>query len=65
MPYAFIICNNMEEAKLNESPYGNEDYEISADDIKALEDGKTITAMIAGEYGVFIKMKSRRECDEI
>ena len=42
MPYAFIICNNMEEEKLNESPYGNEDYEISADDIKALEDGNGI-----------------------
>ena len=55
MPYTFIICNNMEEEKTNESPYGNEDFEISADDIKALEDGKTLTAMISGEYGVFIK----------
>lgn len=58
MAYTFIICNNMEEEKLNESPYGNEDFEISADDIKALEDGKTLTAMISDEYGVFIKMKS-------
>ena len=61
MVYSFIICNNMEEAQLNESPYGNEDYEISADDIKALEDGKILTAMINDEYGVFIKMKSRED----
>ena len=61
MPFAFIICNNMEEAKLNESPYGNEDFELSADDIKALEDGKTLAAMISGEYGVFIKRKSKEE----
>ena len=61
MPYAFIICNNMEEEKLNESPFGNEDYEITADDIKALQDGKTLTAMISDEYGVFIKMKRKEE----
>ena len=61
MPYTFIICNNMEEEKLNESPFGNEDFEISEDDIKALEDGKTLTAMISGEYGVFIKMKSKED----
>ena len=59
MIYTFTICNNMEEEKLNESPWGNEDFEISADDIKALEDGKTLTAMISGEYGVFIKMKRK------
>ena len=59
MAYNFIICNNMEEEKSNESPYGNEDFEISEDDIKALEEGKTLTAMISGEYGVFIKMKSK------
>ena len=61
MIYTFTICNNLEEEKLNESPFGNEDFEISADDIKALEDGKTLTAMISGEYGVFIKMKSKEE----
>ena len=61
MPYTFIICNNMEEEKTNESPYGNEDFEISEDDIKALEEGKTLTAMISGEYGVFIKMKSKED----
>ena len=61
MAYTFIICNNMEEEKTNESPYGNEDFEISADDIKALEDGKTLAAMISGEYGVFIKMKSKED----
>ena len=61
MAYTFIICNNMEEVKSNESPYGNEYYEISADDIKALEDGKTLTAMIADEYGVFIKMKGKED----
>ena len=61
MAYTFIICNNMEEEKLNESPFGNEDYEISEDDIKALKAGKTLTAMISGEYGVFIKMKVKGE----
>ena len=61
MVYNFIICNNMEEEKLNESPFGNEDYEISADDIKALRDGKTLTAMISGEYGVFIKRKREED----
>ena len=61
MAYTFIICNNMEEEKSNESPYGNEDYEISADDIKALEDGKTLTAMINDEYGLFIKMKRKED----
>ena len=61
MADTFIICNNMEEEKLNESPYGNEDYEISADDIKALKDGKTLTAMISGEYGVFIRMKMKED----
>lgn len=59
MAYTFIICNNMEEEELNESPYGNEYYEISEDDIKALKDGKTLTGMISDEYGVFIKMKSK------
>ena len=59
MADTFIICNNMEDVKSNESPYGNEDFVISADDIKALEDGKILTAMIAGEYGVFIKMKRK------
>ena len=61
MAYTFIICNNMKEEKSNESPYGNEDYEISVDDIKALEDGKTLTAMISDEYGVFIRMKRKGE----
>ena len=61
MVYNFIICNNMEEVKSNESCYGNEDFEISADDIKALQDGKTLTAMISGEYGVFIKMKQKED----
>ena len=57
----FIICGNMEEVKANESPYGNEDYEISEDDIKALKDGKILAAMISGEYGVFIKMKRKED----
>ena len=61
MIYTFTICNNMEEEKLNESPWGNEYFEISEDDIKALEVGKTLTAMISGEYGVFIKMKSKEK----
>ena len=41
----------------NESAYGNEYYEISEDDIKAMKDGKILTGMINDEYGVFIKMK--------
>ena len=61
MIYTFTICNNIEEAKSNESAYGNEDYEISVDDIKALEDGKILAAMINDEYGVFIKMKRKEE----
>ena len=61
MADTFIICNNIEEEKLNESPWGNEDFEISEDDIKALKAGKTLTAMISGEYGVFIKMKRNED----
>ena len=61
MTYTFIICNNLEEAESNESPYGNEDYEISADDIKALQDGKILTAMVNDEYGIFIKMKQKED----
>lgn len=59
MAYNFIICNNMEEVESNESPYGNEYYEISADDIKALEDGKILTGMINDEYAVFIKKEDK------
>ena len=61
MAYNFIICNNMEEEKLKESNYGNEEYEISTDHIQDSEDGKTLTAMISGEYGVFIKMKRKED----
>ena len=61
MADTFIICNNMEEVESNESPWGNEYYEISADDIKALKDGKTLAAMISGEYGVFIEMKVKED----
>lgn len=57
MAYNFIICNNMEEAESYESAYGNEYYEISGDDIKALEDGKILTGMINDEYALFIKRK--------
>lgn len=58
MAGTFIICNNIEEAKLNESSWGNEDFEISEDDIKALKAGK-ILAGEASEYGVFIKLKRK------
>lgn len=57
MAYNFIVCNNMEEAESYESAYGNEYYEISGDDIKALEDGKILTGMINDEYALFIKKR--------
>ena len=57
MADAFIICNNEDEIKANESCWGNATFELSAEDIAALMNGKTLAAMVADEYGVFIKMR--------
>lgn len=54
---AFIICNNEDEIKSNESCWGNETFEISAKDIEALFAGKTLAAMVNDEYGIFIKLE--------
>lgn len=54
----FIICNNEDEAKSNESCWGNQEFEISAEDITALLKGKTLTAMVNDEYGIFIKLEA-------
>lgn len=53
----FIICNNEDEIESNMSCWGNQTFEISAKDITALLEGKTITAMVNDEYGIFIKME--------
>lgn len=52
----FIICNNEDEINSNMSCWGNETFEISAKDISALLEGKTLTAMVNDEYGIFIKL---------
>ena len=56
MAKTFIICNNEDEIKANESCWGNHWFEISDTDIAALLKGKTLTAMVNDEYGIFIKM---------
>lgn len=56
MAKTFIICNNEDEIKANESCWGNDWFEISDTDIAALLKGKTLTAMVNDEYGIFIKM---------
>ena len=56
MASTFIICNNEEEVKSNESCWGNTTFELSTEDIAALLKGKTLAAMVNDEYGVFIKM---------
>ena len=56
MASTFIICNNEEEVKSNESCWGNTTFELSIKDIMALLDRKTLAAMVDDEYGVFIKM---------
>ena len=58
MPDTFIICNNEDEIKLNKSCWGNQTFEISAQDIAALLEGKTLTAMVNDEYGIFIKIEA-------
>ena len=56
MANTFIICNNDDEIESNKSYWGNQWLEISDTDIAALLKGKTLTAMINDEYGLFIKM---------
>ena len=56
MANTFIICNNEDEIESNMSYWGNQWLEISDADIAALLKGKTLTAMVNDEYGLFIKM---------
>ena len=65
MDEAFIICNNEDEIKSNKSRWGNQIFEISSEDIKALLDGKAITAMVNDEYGIFITMGDSTNIKEI
>lgn len=58
MTDTFIICNNEDEIKSNKSCWGNQTFEISAQDIAALLEGKTLTAMVNDEYGIFIKIEA-------
>ena len=53
----FIICNNEDEIKSNESCWGNETLEISAYELAALITGKTLATMVNNEYGIFIKLE--------
>lgn len=55
MANTFIICNNEEEVKSNESCWGNTTFELSIKDIMALLNRKTL-AGDNGENGIFIKM---------
>lgn len=61
----FIICSNEDEIKSNKSRWGNQTFEISSEDIKALLEGKTITAMVNDEYGIFITMGDSTNIKEI
>lgn len=61
MADTFIICNNEEEIKSNTSRWGNQTFEISDEDIAALLKGKTLTAMVNDEYGIFIKMEDYKK----
>lgn len=54
---SFIICNNEDEIKSNESCWGNQTFVISKKDIRALLDGKTLAAMLNDEYGIFIEIE--------
>ena len=60
-----IICNNEDEIESNKSRWGNQTFEISSEDIKALLEGKTITAMVNDEYGIFITMGDLTNIKEI
>ena len=55
MNNTFIICNNKEEVKSNESCWGNSTFELSIEDIVALLEGKTLAGK-NGEDGIFIMM---------
>lgn len=57
MTNTFTICNNEEEINSNISCWGNQWFELSIEDIDAILSGKTITAMVNDEYGIFIKME--------
>ena len=61
MTGTFIICNNEEEIKSNRSCWGNQTFEVSDEDIAALLKGKTLTAMVNDEYGIFIKMEDYKK----
>ena len=65
MDGTFIICNNRDEIKSNKSRWGNHTFEISSEDIKALLEGKTLTAMVGDEYGIFITMGNLTNIKEI
>ena len=65
MTDTFIICNNEDEIKSNKSCWGNQTFEISAQDIAALLEGKTLTAMVNDEYGIFITMGNSTNIKEI
>ena len=53
MSNTFVICNNKEEVKSNESCWWNITFELSIEDVVALLEGKTL-AGDTGEYGIFI-----------
>lgn len=53
----FVICNNEDEIRSNQSRYGNQTFEISAKDLIALLEGNTLAAMVNDEYGIFIKIE--------
>lgn len=53
----FVICNNEDEIKSNASYYGNQIFEISAEDLLALFEGKTFAATVNDEYGIFIRLE--------
>jgi hypothetical protein len=55
MGNTFIICNNEDEIKSNESCWGNTTFVLSTADIAALMKGKTLAAD-DGEYGIFLRL---------
>lgn len=65
MPDPFTICNNEDEVKSNESCWGNQTFVISPEDIKALLEGKTLTAMVNDEYGIFITIGDSKNIKQI
>ena len=55
----FVICNSTEEILSNMSCRGNVNFTLSAEDISALLQGKTLAGDYGGEYGVFITMEGK------